>query len=61
MDLPEAIQIAELTMIDAEAHGFDGTAKAMRNVLNEMLTIQRGIETTTDRSAERLQALAAWN
>ncbi|MGZ2260022.1 hypothetical protein [Roseobacter sp. A03A-229] len=61
MDLPESIQIAESTMIDAEAHGFDATAKAMRNLLNEMLTVQRGIETTLDRSSEPLQGLVAWN
>ena len=61
MDLSESIQIAEFTMIDAEAHGFDATAKAMRNLLKEMLTIQRGIKTTIDRSAEPLQGLTAWN
>ena len=61
MKLQDAIQLAQLTVIQAEAHGFEGTAKAMQDVLNEMLSIQRDMEKTLNRPSEYMQALAAWN
>lgn len=61
MKLSDAIQLARLTVIEAEAHGFEGTAKAMQDVLDQMLLIQVGRDTTQERSSEYLQALAAWH
>ena len=57
MKLSEAIQLAQHTVIQSEALGFNATAKAMRDVLDEMLVLQRGIMATQDRSSEHLQAL----